>query len=124
MRILGLYDDHNCGAAVIEDGRILAAIEEERLSRIKLHNGNVEEQGPRRVGKNLFKLDRDGRKTVKRRQRIDVLMDSDSRHFLIRCRYRKLGKRDGHDSQKKQDTKNARQNKNAERGNTQNSRRG
>jgi carbamoyltransferase len=45
MRILGLYDDHNCGAAVIEDGKILAAIEEERLSRIKLHDGNGPE-GP------------------------------------------------------------------------------
>ncbi len=40
MRILGFYDDHNAGSAVIEDGKILAAVEEERLSRIKLHNGN------------------------------------------------------------------------------------
>ncbi|HPR87833.1 MAG TPA: carbamoyltransferase C-terminal domain-containing protein [bacterium] len=40
MRILGFYDDHNAGSAIIEDGRILAAVEEERLSRIKLHNGN------------------------------------------------------------------------------------
>ena len=40
MRILGIYDDHNAGSAVIEDGKILAAVEEERLSRIKLHNGN------------------------------------------------------------------------------------
>jgi carbamoyltransferase len=45
MRILGFYDDHNCGAAVIEDGKVLAAIEEERLSRIKLHDGNGPE-GP------------------------------------------------------------------------------
>jgi len=45
MRILGFYDDHNCGAAVIEDGKILAALEEERLSRIKLHDGNGPE-GP------------------------------------------------------------------------------
>jgi carbamoyltransferase len=42
MRILGIYDDHNAGCAVIEDGNILAAVEEERLSRIKLHNGNVD----------------------------------------------------------------------------------
>ncbi|HOT96756.1 MAG TPA: carbamoyltransferase C-terminal domain-containing protein [bacterium] len=40
MRILGYYDDHNAGSAIIEDGKILAAVEEERLSRIKLHNGN------------------------------------------------------------------------------------
>ncbi|HNS72821.1 MAG TPA: carbamoyltransferase N-terminal domain-containing protein, partial [bacterium] len=40
MRILGIYDDHNAGSAVVEDGKILAAVEEERLSRIKLHNGN------------------------------------------------------------------------------------
>ena len=44
MRILGIFDDHNAGCAVIEDGKILAAVEEERLSRIKLHNGN--EDGP------------------------------------------------------------------------------
>lgn len=44
MRILGIYDDHNAGCAIIEDGVILAAVEEERLSRIKLHNGN--EDGP------------------------------------------------------------------------------
>jgi carbamoyltransferase len=41
MRILGFYDDHNASAAIIEDGQILAAIEEERLSRIKLHDGNT-----------------------------------------------------------------------------------
>jgi len=46
MRILGIYDDHNCGCAIIEDGKILAAVEEERLSRIKLHNGNEKDQGP------------------------------------------------------------------------------
>ena len=42
MRILGIFDDHNAGCAIIEDGKILAAVEEERLSRIKLHNGNVD----------------------------------------------------------------------------------
>ena len=45
MRILGFYDDHNASAAVIEDGQILVAIEEERLSRIKLHDGNTDD-GP------------------------------------------------------------------------------
>lgn len=39
MKVLGLYDGHNCGAAIIDDGKILAAVEEERLSRIKLHDG-------------------------------------------------------------------------------------
>lgn len=46
MRILGIYDDHNCGCAVVEDGTILAAIEEERLSRIKFHNGTTEDGPP------------------------------------------------------------------------------
>lgn len=44
MKILGIFDDHNSGCAVVEDGKILAAAEEERYSRIKLHNGN--EDGP------------------------------------------------------------------------------
>ncbi|MGQ9560911.1 MAG: carbamoyltransferase C-terminal domain-containing protein [Candidatus Oleimicrobiaceae bacterium] len=48
MRILGIFDDHNCGTALIEDGKILWAIEEERLSRIKLHNGNSKD-GPVRL---------------------------------------------------------------------------
>ena len=42
MKILGIFDDHNAGCAVIENGKIVAAVEEERLSRIKLHNGNVD----------------------------------------------------------------------------------
>ena len=46
MRILGIYDDHNCGCAVVEDGTIIAAIEEERLSRIKFHNGTTEDGPP------------------------------------------------------------------------------
>ena len=46
MRILGIYDDHNCSSAVVEDGRIIAAIEEERLSRIKFHNGNSTDGPP------------------------------------------------------------------------------
>ena len=46
MRILGIFDDHNCGAAIIEDGKIIFAVEEERLSRIKLHNGNSKEGPP------------------------------------------------------------------------------
>jgi len=46
MRILGLFDDHNCGATIVEDGKIVCAIEEERLSRIKLHNGNTKDGPP------------------------------------------------------------------------------
>jgi carbamoyltransferase len=48
MRILGLFDDHNCGATIVQDGKIVGAIEEERLSRIKLHNGNTKDGPPRR----------------------------------------------------------------------------
>lgn len=39
MRILGLTDGQSSGAAVIEDGRILAAVNEERIVRIKLARG-------------------------------------------------------------------------------------
>jgi len=48
MRVLGIYDGHNCGSAIIEDGKILAAIEEERLSRIKLHDGRTKQGPPER----------------------------------------------------------------------------
>lgn len=39
MRILGITDGQTSGAAIIEDGRILAAINEERIVRIKLARG-------------------------------------------------------------------------------------
>jgi carbamoyltransferase len=39
MRVLGITDGQTSGAAVIEDGRILAAINEERIARIKLARG-------------------------------------------------------------------------------------
>jgi carbamoyltransferase len=39
MKVLGLYDWHNCGAALVEDGKIVAAVEEERLSRNKIEFG-------------------------------------------------------------------------------------
>jgi carbamoyltransferase len=39
VRILGITDGQTSGAAVVEDGRILAAINEERISRIKLARG-------------------------------------------------------------------------------------
>src|SRR3989344_4709091 len=36
MIILGINDSHDSGAAIIKDGKIVAAINEERLNRIKL----------------------------------------------------------------------------------------
>ncbi len=39
MRILGITDGQTSGAAIVEDGRILAAINEERIARIKLARG-------------------------------------------------------------------------------------
>ena len=39
MRILGITDGQTSGAAVVEDGRILAAVNEERLSRVKMARG-------------------------------------------------------------------------------------
>lgn len=35
MYILGIHDGHNCGATIINDGKILASILEERLTRRK-----------------------------------------------------------------------------------------
>lgn len=39
MRILGITDGQTSGAAIIEEGRVLAAVNEERLARIKLARG-------------------------------------------------------------------------------------
>src|SRR5436309_6178889 len=39
MRILGITDGQTSGAAIVEEGRILAAINEERISRIKMARG-------------------------------------------------------------------------------------
>jgi carbamoyltransferase len=39
MRILGIHDGHNASACLLEDGVVLAAVQEERLSRLKNHNG-------------------------------------------------------------------------------------
>ena len=39
MRILGITDGQTSGAAIIEDGRILAAVNEERIVRLKLARG-------------------------------------------------------------------------------------
>jgi carbamoyltransferase len=35
MRIIGIHDGHNASACLLEDGRIVAAIQEERLRRVK-----------------------------------------------------------------------------------------
>jgi carbamoyltransferase len=32
ITVLGINDGHDCGAALIRDGKVLAAIQEERLS--------------------------------------------------------------------------------------------
>lgn len=39
MIILGFTDSHDCGAAIVRDGRIIAAVNEERLNRVKLYWG-------------------------------------------------------------------------------------
>ncbi len=38
MRIIGIHDGHNAAACLLEDGRIVAALQEERLTRIKNHD--------------------------------------------------------------------------------------
>ena len=39
VTVLGVHDGHGAGAALIRDGRVLAAIQEERLTNIKNHSG-------------------------------------------------------------------------------------
>ncbi len=39
MKILGIHDGHNASACLLENGVIRAAVQEERLSRLKNHNG-------------------------------------------------------------------------------------
>lgn len=41
MNVIGIYDGHNSNAALISNGSIIAAIEEERFSRIKNHDARV-----------------------------------------------------------------------------------
>ncbi len=66
MRILGIFDDHNCGASIIEDGKILYAIEEERLSRIKLHSGNSKDGPPVRSVANALEWTKSDRNNIDR----------------------------------------------------------
>ena len=39
MIVLGIHDGHDAGAALIKDGKVLAAINEERIVRVKLYDG-------------------------------------------------------------------------------------
>ena len=39
MKILGISDNHDSGACLIKDGKLVAAINEERLRRQKLAGG-------------------------------------------------------------------------------------
>jgi carbamoyltransferase len=39
MLVLGVHDGHNCGAALVRDGKVVAAISEERLNNIKNYFG-------------------------------------------------------------------------------------
>jgi len=66
LRILGIFDDHNCGSAVVEDGRIIAAIEEERLSRIKFHNGNTSDGPPWRSLEKVLEMTGSDRTNIDR----------------------------------------------------------
>ena len=62
--MLGLYDDHNCAATIVEDGKILAAIEEERLSRIKLHDGTTKDGPPRRSLAKVLEMTRSDQNNI------------------------------------------------------------
>lgn len=42
MKILGIHDGHNCGATLLVDGKVLAAVSEERLTRKKNELGYPE----------------------------------------------------------------------------------
>src|SRR6186997_1267363 len=39
MRILGIHDGHNAAAALVVDGEVVAAVQEERFNRVKNWNG-------------------------------------------------------------------------------------
>lgn len=39
VTVLGIHDGHNSGAALVKNGTILAAINEERLNNIKNYSG-------------------------------------------------------------------------------------
>lgn len=57
MRVLGIHDGHNASAALVEDGELVFALQEERPRNIKNFNGFPEESiaallGERRLGAN------------------------------------------------------------------------
>ena len=37
MIVIGIHDGHNCGATVVENGKVLASVLEERLTRKKMN---------------------------------------------------------------------------------------
>ena len=45
MYTLGIYDGHNAGCSLVKEGEVLFSIEEERLSRIKGHDGRRDDCG-------------------------------------------------------------------------------
>src|SRR5687768_16344453 len=49
--ILGLHDGHNAAAALLQDGRLVAAVQEERLTRTKNQSGI-----PKRAIEDLFSM--------------------------------------------------------------------
>ncbi|MGC9069377.1 MAG: carbamoyltransferase family protein [Thermoprotei archaeon] len=51
ITVLGINDGHDCGAALIRDGKVIAAVQEERLSNIKHHSGV-----PERSIKEVYKI--------------------------------------------------------------------
>ncbi|MDI6847453.1 MAG: carbamoyltransferase N-terminal domain-containing protein [Candidatus Bathyarchaeia archaeon] len=42
VTVLGVHDGHDSGAALVRDGRVLAALQEERLRNIKHYSGTPE----------------------------------------------------------------------------------
>ena len=41
VTVLGVHDGHDAGAALIRDGKVLAALQEERLRNIKHYSGRT-----------------------------------------------------------------------------------
>ena len=39
MNVVGIHDGHNASVAAIQNGRVIAACQEERLSRVKNQGG-------------------------------------------------------------------------------------
>jgi hypothetical protein len=64
--ILGLHDGHNAAAAILDKGRIVAAVQEERLTRIK-NQGGI----PHRAIDDLLAITINFRATNKTAHRLD-----------------------------------------------------